>query len=48
VREQMTGEKLAVELCGIPLKTPLIPASGTLSKEALGDTKQATAPTKTK
>jgi len=37
VREQMTGEKLAVELCGIPLKTPLIPASGTLSKEALGE-----------
>ena len=37
MREQMTGEKLAVELCGIPLKTPLIPASGTLSKEALGE-----------
>ena len=33
----MTGEKLAVELCGIPLKTPLIPASGTLAKEALGE-----------
>jgi dihydroorotate dehydrogenase (NAD+) catalytic subunit len=28
---------LAVELCGIPLRTPLIPASGTLSKEALGE-----------
>ena len=27
---------LAVELCGIPLKTPLIPAAGTLGKEALG------------
>lgn len=26
---------LAVELCGIPLATPLIPASGTLAKEAL-------------
>jgi len=37
VRERMTGEKLAVELCGIPLKTPLIPASGTLAKEALGE-----------
>lgn len=32
-----TGADLAVELCGIPLKTPLIPASGTLSKEALGE-----------
>ena len=30
-----TGEELAVELCGIPMKTPLMPASGTLSKEAL-------------
>ena len=28
---------LAVELCGIPLQTPLIPASGTLSREALGE-----------
>ena len=37
MRERMTGEKLAVELCGIPLKTPLIPASGTLAKEALGE-----------
>ena len=26
---------LAVELCGIPLNTPLIPAAGTLAKEAL-------------
>ena len=26
---------LAVDLCGIPLKTPLIPAAGTLGKEAL-------------
>ncbi|MGF1471886.1 MAG: dihydroorotate dehydrogenase [Rubrobacteraceae bacterium] len=31
------GEALAVELCGIPMKTPLMPASGTLSKEALGE-----------
>jgi len=31
------GPNLAVELCGIPLRTPLIPASGTLSKEALGE-----------
>lgn len=37
VRERMAGEKLAVELCGIALETPLIPASGTLSKEALGE-----------
>ena len=28
---------LSVELCGIPLRTPLIPASGTLSREALGE-----------
>jgi dihydroorotate dehydrogenase (NAD+) catalytic subunit len=37
VRERTVGEKLAVELCGIPLERPLIPASGTLSKEALGE-----------
>jgi dihydroorotate dehydrogenase (NAD+) catalytic subunit len=37
VRERATGEKLAVELCGITLETPLIPASGTLAKEALGE-----------
>jgi dihydroorotate dehydrogenase (NAD+) catalytic subunit len=37
VRERVTGEKLAVELCGITLKTPLLPASGTLAKEALGE-----------
>ena len=35
--ERMVGGKLEVELCGIPLKTPLIPASGTLAKEALGE-----------
>jgi dihydroorotate dehydrogenase (NAD+) catalytic subunit len=29
---------LGVELCGIPLATPLIPAAGTLSKEALEET----------
>ena len=28
---------MAVELCGIALQTPLIPASGTLAKEALGE-----------
>ena len=32
-----TGVDLSVELCGIPLRTPLMPASGTLSKEALGE-----------
>jgi dihydroorotate dehydrogenase (NAD+) catalytic subunit len=37
VRERLAGVKLEVELCGIPLKTPLIPASGTLAKEALGE-----------
>lgn len=30
-----SGVNLAVELCGIPLSNPLLPASGTLSKEAL-------------
>jgi dihydroorotate dehydrogenase (NAD+) catalytic subunit len=30
---------LAVELCGISLTTPLIPAAGTISKEALGEAK---------
>ncbi|MGH3144935.1 MAG: dihydroorotate dehydrogenase [Rubrobacter sp.] len=37
VREKLAGGKLAVDLCGIPLRTPLMPASGTLSKEALGE-----------
>ncbi len=37
VKERQTGVNLAVELCGIPLKTPLVPASGTLAKEALGE-----------
>ena len=37
MRESSTAEKLAVELCGIALETPLIPASGTLAKEALGE-----------
>jgi len=35
--ERDTGVDLSVELCGIPLGTPLMPASGTLSKEALGE-----------
>jgi dihydroorotate dehydrogenase (NAD+) catalytic subunit len=35
ITKRKTGVDLAVELCGIPLKTPLIPASGTLAKEAL-------------
>ena len=37
MRERVTEERLAVELCGITLKTPLIPASGTLAKEALDE-----------
>jgi len=37
VREQKEGVDLAIELCGLPLRTPLMPASGTLSKEALGE-----------
>jgi dihydroorotate dehydrogenase (NAD+) catalytic subunit len=37
VREQETGVDHAVELCGLRLRTPLIPASGTLSREALGE-----------
>lgn len=37
VREGKTGVELAVELCGIPLRTPLVPASGTLAREALGE-----------
>jgi dihydroorotate dehydrogenase (NAD+) catalytic subunit len=37
VREQKTGVDLAVDLCGLMLRTPLIPASGTLSREALGE-----------
>ena len=37
VREQTTGVDLVVELCGLTLKTPLMPASGTLSREALGE-----------
>jgi dihydroorotate dehydrogenase (NAD+) catalytic subunit len=36
-REKTFTVDLAVELCGIPLRTPLMPASGTLSKEALGE-----------
>ena len=37
MRERVTGERLAVELCGITHETPLIPASGTLAKEALDE-----------
>ena len=37
MRERVTKERLAVELCGITLETPLIPASGTLAKEALDE-----------
>ncbi|MBA2534351.1 MAG: dihydroorotate dehydrogenase [Rubrobacter sp.] len=33
----MSSVDLAVDLFGIPLRTPLMPASGTLSKEALGE-----------
>ena len=36
-KNALEDEALAVELCGIPLRTPLIPAAGTLGKEALGD-----------
>ena len=36
VRERATGVGLSVELCGMTLSTPLVPASGTLAKEALG------------
>ncbi len=31
----LAAEAMAVDLCGIPMKTPLIPAAGTLGKEAL-------------
>jgi dihydroorotate dehydrogenase (NAD+) catalytic subunit len=37
VRDQQSGVDLAIDLCGIPLRTPLIPASGTLSREALAE-----------
>lgn len=37
MRERTTRVDLAVELCGLQLHTPLIPASGTLAKEALGE-----------
>jgi dihydroorotate dehydrogenase (NAD+) catalytic subunit len=43
VREQEESVErdvdLAVELCGLSLRTPLMPASGTLSKEALREVK---------
>lgn len=37
VRETATDVDLSVELCGLTLSTPLVPASGTLAKEALGE-----------
>jgi len=37
VRERATGVDLSVGLCGMTLSTPLVPASGTLAKEALGE-----------
>jgi dihydroorotate dehydrogenase (NAD+) catalytic subunit len=37
VREKKQSVDLAVEVCGMVLRTPLIPASGTLSREALGE-----------
>ncbi len=37
MRERDTETRLAVELCGMPLQTPLMPASGTLAREALGE-----------
>lgn len=36
-RDRLEARNLAVELCGIPLRTPLVPASGTLAREALGE-----------
>ena len=37
MREKATGMDLSVDLCGMTLRTPLVPASGTLAKEALGE-----------
>jgi dihydroorotate dehydrogenase (NAD+) catalytic subunit len=37
VREKKQSVDLAVEVCGMVLRTPLVPASGTLSREALGE-----------
>jgi dihydroorotate dehydrogenase (NAD+) catalytic subunit len=37
VHGQENAADLTVDLCGIPLGTPLIPASGTLAREALGE-----------
>lgn len=37
MREKATGVDLSVRLCGMTLQTPLVPASGTLAKEALGE-----------
>ena len=40
--EKSAGDStdLAIELCGLPLATPLIPAAGTLAKEALDGAKE--------
>jgi len=37
VQERAAGVDLSVGLCGMTLSTPLVPASGTLAKEALGE-----------
>jgi dihydroorotate dehydrogenase (NAD+) catalytic subunit len=37
IGDRLEARNLAVELCGIPLRTPLVPASGTLAREALGE-----------
>lgn len=39
--DRVAAEALAVELCGLHLRTPLIPAAGTLGKEALAGTEGA-------
>lgn len=38
---QSASDPLSVELCGIPLRTPLLPAAGTLAKEALAQAANA-------
>lgn len=37
VKGAVHTERLTVELCGVSLRSPLIPAAGTLSKEAIGE-----------
>lgn len=41
VARRATRANTTVELCGIPLATPLMPAAGTLSREALGEVKDS-------